>query len=397
MWNVYVHEVGGNGQFKISLVTGSWNTSTVTYNSRPSLSSEISIDVSLHTGWNSVDVTRLFSAWFNAADQKQNYGIAVTSGSAWARICSSDVLSRNERMNFSATYVTGIGTPTLTATPHGYGTNSESGWVDLSWNKVSGASGYTIGIYNGQKYEYQFVGNTTSFTTKGKNLWPTDEEIAAGKYALHWDGAGQELPNIPRLGQSDLNYYFRVMPTNAYGQTAGSATAATVSALLPDTTPPSQPATVSVSPADWSSTGTHTITWAGITDQPGNASTLGTGHVQYVVNPAGTDAAAWAWQNTAYNTANGSFTLDTSAFADGSHAVYVRGTDSAGNYGAPKGVQLYVDKTPPTAPDVSILPDEWTKDDSASLTWTGISDINDLLRVEYAIDGGGVSHDESRG
>ena len=388
MWNVYVHEVGGNGQFKISLVTGSWNTSTVTYNSRPSLSSEISIDVSLHTGWNSVDVTRLFSAWFNAADQKQNYGIAVTSGSAWARICSSDVLPRNERMNFSATYVTGIGTPTLTATPHGYGTNSESGWVDLSWNKVSGASGYTIGIYNGQKYEYQFVGNTTSFTTKGKNLWPTDEEIAAGKYALHWDGAGQELPNIPRLGQSDLNYYFRVMPTNAYGQTAGSATAATVSALLPDTTPPSQPATVSVSPADWSSTGTHTITWAGITDQPGNASTLGTGHVQYVVNPAGTDAAAWAWQNTAYNTANGSFTLDTSAFADGSHAVYVRGTDSAGNYGAPKGVQLYVDKTPPTAPDVSILPDEWTKDDSASLTWTGISDINDLLRVEYAIDGG---------
>ena len=106
---------------------------------------------------------------------------------------------------------------------------------------MSGASGYTIGIYNGQKYEYQFVGNTTSFTTKGKNLWPTDEEIAAGKYALHWDGAGQELPNIPRLGQSDLNYYFRVMPTNAYGQTAGSATAATVSALLPDTTPPSQP------------------------------------------------------------------------------------------------------------------------------------------------------------
>lgn len=385
-WNVYVHEVGGNGQFKISLVTGSWNTSTVTYNSRPSLSGEISINISLHTGWNSVDVTRLFSAWFNAADQKQNYGIAVTSGSAWARICSSDVLPRSDRMNFSATYVTGIGTPTLTATPHGYGTNSESGWVDLSWNQVSGASGYTVGIYNGKNYEYQYVGNTSSFTTKGTRLWPTGEEIAAGKYALHWDGTGQELPNIPRLGQSDLNYYFRVMPTNAYGQTAGSATAATASALLPDTMPPSQPATVSVSPADWSSTGTHAIIWAGITDQPGNASTLGTGHVQYVVNPGGTDAAAWAWQNTTYNTANGSFTLDTSAFADGSHAVYVRGTDSAGNYGAPKGVQLYVDKTPPTAPAVSILPDEWTKDDSASLTWTGISDINDLLRVEYAVD-----------
>ena len=387
-WNVYVHEVGGNGQFKVSLVTSDWNTATVTYNSRPSISSEISIDVSLHTGWNSVDVTKLFSAWFNAADQKQNYGIAVTSSSAWARICSSDVLPRRDRMNFTATYITGIGTPTLTATPHGYGTNSESGWVDLSWNQVSGASGYTIGIYNGKSYEYQFVGNTTSFTTKGKKLWPTDAEIAAGRYVLHWDGAGQELPNIPRLDQSDLNYYFRVMPTNQYGQTASSATVATASAFLPDTTPPNQPATVSVSPSDWSSTGTHTITWAGITDQPGNASTLGTGRVQYAVNPNGTDVETWTWQDTVSNTANGSFTLDTSAFADGSHAVYVRGTDSAGNYGAPKGVQLYVDKTPPTAPDVSILPDTWTKDASASLTWTGISDINDLLRVEYAIDGG---------
>ena len=387
-WNVYVHEVGGNGQFKISLVTSDWNTATVTYNSRPSLSSEISINVSLHTGWNSVDVTRLFSAWFNAADQKQNYGIAVTSGSAWARICASDVLPRSDRMNFTATYVTGIGTPVLTATPYGYGMNSESGWVDLSWNRVSGASGYTIGIYNGKSSEYQFVGDVTSFTTKGKGLWPTDEEIAAGKYALHWDGTGQELPNIPRLDQSDLNYYFRVMPTNQYGQTASSATVATASALLPDTTPPNQPATVSVSPSDWSSTGTHTITWAGITDQPGNASTLGTGRVQYAVNPNGTDAETWTWQDTASNTANGSFTLDTSAFSDGSHAVYVRGVDSAGNYGTPKGVQLYVDKTPPAAPDVSILPDTWTKDGSASLTWTGISDINDLLRVEYAIDGG---------
>lgn len=109
--------------------------------------------------------------------------------------------------------------------------------------------------------------------------------------------------------------------------------------------------------------------------------------MQYAVNPPGTDAEIWTWQNTASNTANGSFTLDTSAFADGSHAVYVRGVDSADNYGTPKGVQLYVDKTPPAALDVSILPDTWTKDGSASLTWTGISDINDLLRVE-AIDGG---------
>lgn len=109
-------------------------------------------------------------------------------------------------MDFSTTYVTGIGTPTLKATPHGYGANSESGWVNLSWNQVSGASGYTIGIYNGSKYEYHYVGNTTSFTTKGKRLWPTDAEIAAGKYCSalgrHRPGAAQY--STPRSEQPEL-------------------------------------------------------------------------------------------------------------------------------------------------------------------------------------------------
>lgn len=387
-WHVNIHEMGGDGRFRLSLVTSGWNTADITYNSRPSLSSDIYVDVTLHTGWNDIDVTRLFSAWFNALDQKQNYGIAVTSSSAWARICSSDVLPRTDRMNFSATYYTGVGTPTVTAAGKGHGVNSQSGWAELSWNSVAGAQGYVLGVYNGREYEYRSIGNVTSYSTKNKKLWPTAEEIAAGKYALHWDGTGQELPNIPRLGQSDLNYYFRVLPSNAYGQVVSSATAGSASALLPDTTPPSQPATVSVSPAGWSSAASVSVTWAGVTDQPGSASNLGTGRIQYAVDPTGTDASAWTWVDTASNTANGFFTLDTSGLADGSHAVYVRGKDAAGNYGAPAGAQIYVDRTAPAIPTVTVLPDTWTKENSASLSWTGLTDLNDLLRVEYALDGG---------
>ena len=388
-WHVNIHEMGGDGRFRLSLVTSGWNTADVTYNSRPSLSSDIYVDVSLHTGWNDIDVTRLFSAWFNALDQKQNYGIAVTSSSSWARICSSDVLPRADRMNFSAAYYTGVGTPTVTAAGKGHGVNSQSGWAELSWNSVAGAQGYVLGIYNGREYEYRAIGNITSYSTKNKKLWPTAAEIAAGQYALHWDGKGQELPNIPRLGHSDLNYYFRVLPSNAYGQVASSATAGSASALLPDTTPPSQPATVSVSPAGWSAAASVSVTWAGVTDQPGSASNLGTGRIQYAVDPTGTDASDWTWVNTAYNTANGAFTLDTTGLADGSHAVYVRGKDASGNYGTPSGAQVYVDRTAPAAPVVTMLPDTWTKETSASLSWTGLTDLNDLLRVEYALDGGG--------
>lgn len=99
-WDVYVHE--GGGTFQVSLVTSRWNTPTITYNTRPSLSSEITQTITLHTGWNTVDLTRIFSAWFNTSDQKENFGFAITSDTSWARICSSDVLPRSARMSFSA-------------------------------------------------------------------------------------------------------------------------------------------------------------------------------------------------------------------------------------------------------------------------------------------------------
>lgn len=93
-------------------------------------------------------------------------------------------------------------------------------------------------------------------------------------------------------------------------------------------------------------------------------------------------------RNTASNAANGSQTFSTAGLEDGVHAVYVRGVDTYGNYGAPKGAELKLDRTPPTQPDVTILPDAWTKENTASISWTNIADLNDLNRVEFSWDGG---------
>ncbi|WKB37076.1 hypothetical protein QS257_10280 [Terrilactibacillus sp. S3-3] len=75
--------------------------------------------------------------------------------------------------------------------------NKGRGWLDISWDAVPNATGYKVLIYNGKKSEEYSVGNVTKWSTKGQNIWPTDSEIAAGKYDLHSDKNGAELPIDP--------------------------------------------------------------------------------------------------------------------------------------------------------------------------------------------------------
>ncbi|MEG1754087.1 MAG: hypothetical protein RR234_09265, partial [Christensenella sp.] len=63
--------------------------------------------------------------------------------------------------------------------------------------------------------------------------------------------------------------------------------------------------------------------------------------------------------------------------------------DAAGNYGAYDYTHFYLDKTGPTAPQVAITPASWTKNGTVGITWSNISDINNLKSVEYKLDNGG--------
>lgn len=71
------------------------------------------------------------------------------------------------------------------------------GELVISWPKATGAIGYKVGLFNGSIYDFMDVGDTLSWSTKGKNIWPTKLELSNGKYSIHTDGTGDELPLDP--------------------------------------------------------------------------------------------------------------------------------------------------------------------------------------------------------
>lgn len=282
----------------------------------------------------------------------------------------------------------------LQVSAQGNGTNSRTGYLNLSWSAVSDATGYYVAIFNGEVYEYIYVGNVTSWSTKGKGIWPTEAEVSSGRYKLHTSGGGAELSVMPGLAYrnvssayaGDLNYYVSVIPANNAGYLNQPPANAIKTAKLPDTIPPSQASSVTIEPAGYTNADSVTLKWAGITDYNGSSgsavSSLGSGGIQYRVDDQST------WTNTGVASGTGSYKLNIADWEDGTHVVYLRAMDSAGNTNTPQYASINVDHTAPTAPNIELTPGGWSRFDSAKLTWSGISDLFDLSRVEYAFDGG---------
>lgn len=279
----------------------------------------------------------------------------------------------------------------LSISAGGYGTDSCTGYVDLSWNAVSDAAYYYVCIFNGSEYEFIDVGSTTSWTSAGQGIWPTEEETAAGRYALHTDGGGSELYAVPAPVYAnagggygnDVNYYFAVIPANEKGYATFMDEALIKNVRLPDTVPPSVPQSITTSPEGWNNHNESTVTWAGIRDYNGStiSDSLGTGSVYYRLD---SDSE---WTDTGSNSGSGSILVDTAAFEDGVHVIYIRSIDENGNTSAVSSAEIKIDRTAPNAPDISVS-GAWTKEDALPVTWSGITDLSGLSRVEYSIDEG---------
>ena len=388
----YVLNVYSAGMFSAHQVLGGdWKSTSITAGNAPVFGPSIQSKSISSPGWVAWDITEAASTWFNALNQLGNYGIAIT-GDGNIRLHSSD--DWTNLVYYEITYCPNPSDPAVSVTANGNALNSGTGYLDLSWNAVSDADSYYIALFNGKGYQYFNVGNVTSWMTKGKGLWPTESEIASGRYLLHTDGAGADLPCIPSFAYanggssnaSDLNYYVRVIPANRYGQAPNPDRFTQRTVKLPDRVPPREPTSITVEPSNYTNADTVTVNWTGIQDYNGTSASLvtslGTGKVQYSLDSTGN------WQDTSSSSGDAGMGIDVTSLADGKHVVYIRGRDAAGNTGASSYAYFYIDRTAPTAPVVSVTPNDWTKENSVSVTWSGISDLNELSRVEYSIDGG---------
>lgn len=396
--HTYVESVSGGNTYRVYQLLGDWNSQTVTYNNCPAYTASNSAPKYIASaGWYEWDLTAAASTWFNSLAQMQAYGVLIRGerSGGYLTFASSDPWTNNAY--YTITYYpvaqSNPKDPNLKVTAYGNALNSGTGYLDLNWSTIEGASNYYVGIHNGKAYEYFYVNGATSWTTQGKGIWPTEDEINSGRYLLHHDGAGAELPTIPAFSYNNsggalagnLNYSICVVPANQFGQAPNPKYFGVRTARLPDRLPPSVPERMDLENGIYTNADEVTLLWTGMRDYNDTATSavasLGTGCVQISVDSTGD------WVDTDCASGDGSTVLDISALDEGYHVVYVRGKDSAGNTGTAAPLQFCIDRTPPTAPEIAVVPSDWSNEASISLTWSGITDINELNRVEYAIDG----------
>ncbi|HJW28246.1 MAG TPA: DNRLRE domain-containing protein, partial [Saprospiraceae bacterium] len=210
----------------IDAVNSSWSAGTMTWNNKPVSTNITSVNV-MRDQWANFDVTSTVKAWVDGT--KANYGFKLhTNGNGqtyWKKVVSSTNSSYKPYLSVDYTIPT-----TQTPTGKVYSNGNGTGYVNLSWQPVDGATGYKVWIFNGKAYESYSVGNVTSWSTNGQKIWPTATEISSGRYDLHQDKLGAELPVDPspvyRISggsyPTNKNYWFRVSAIFSQGESAMS-------------------------------------------------------------------------------------------------------------------------------------------------------------------------------
>lgn len=142
-----------------------------------------------------VDPSKFYSAKSGVATTRKEYGFKVLA--KYANGNSPLSLEVKKALPMDQIDTPNIPTVKASAYPETDTVNKGTGWLDISWEPVPGATGYRVLLYNGKTSEEFSVGNVTSWSTKGQKIWPTNAEIAAGRFTLHHDKSGAELAANP--------------------------------------------------------------------------------------------------------------------------------------------------------------------------------------------------------
>ncbi len=208
-----------------------------------------------------------------------------------------------------------------------------------------------------------FIGNNGLVATI------TFRAIGAGTASLTYDASSLALTS------DDTNIL------NIAGSTAGS-----YAIVVPDTTSPSAPTSVTYNPNP-NRTGTHTVTWGGAADNAG-----GSGIANYDVRRSADGGVNWT---TVVTATTGTSYTQSPAVGQGTYIYQARATDNAGNVG-PFSTNIntvVVDTTNPSSPiSVSYSPNP-NNTGTHAVTWSGATDTGGSGIASYdvrrSVDGGG--------
>ncbi|WP_214770703.1 DNRLRE domain-containing protein [Exiguobacterium sp. s133] len=110
--------------------------------------------------------------------------------------------------------------------------NDPKGWFELEWDETEGATSYDLMIYNGTKYERIPVGNVTNWSSKGKRLFPTEEQLnsSSSEGTFRQKGDGRDFLSDPRSMYSSTgikheettNYFVKLIAKSDKGESLPS-------------------------------------------------------------------------------------------------------------------------------------------------------------------------------
>jgi RHS repeat-associated protein len=284
-------------------VTGSWTETGLTWNNKPSSVNIGKIDV-MRDQWGEFNVLNTVKAW--AAGTKTNNGFKLHANgntqAYWKKVVSSD--NSTYKPFLSVTYHYNA-PPAPTATAYSNGTGSGTGYLNINWTKVPGATGYKVLIYNGKIYEAINVGDVSTWSTKGKKLWPTLAQYENGEYGLRiakQDGTEFAFNPNPVYQVAALdggtyasrrNYAIRIVAIYPGGDSPYSGAAVPIMPMETPKTPTGRPYTN----APKENSGYVNLEWAPTTEADGYKILMFNGKAYQEVDDVPASQTTWTTQN----------------------------------------------------------------------------------------------------
>lgn len=402
----YSASSGDSAPIELHSVNSGWDSSGITWNNAPGYGRTEDCTQVIGAGPYAWDITNLANSWYH---NNTNYGFVLKEADGhrhFTKFASSDSQAAPVLIINYLNPVT-----TLKVDCHSEGVNSGSGYVNLNWNRVPGAKGYRVAIFNGDSYNYIDVGDTTEWTSKDKKIWPTTGEIENGRIDIHVkDKLGVELPDDPyfcyskaynialasgKTGVRDYgsthNYFFRVQPYDDYNFADLSSCNCVQDVFIPDSTTPDNVQNINVNipnapPANTANSWKVDASWNAVKDNPsGNAS--GIQKYNVVLEEVPVTAASY---EAAKEVNSGTQVSFLNVPDNKTYHVAVYTYDNKGNYTKNPTISDTFstgDRTPPSKASKLVLQSDCITN-TLNISWEGITDTK-LSSIQYCFDDSG--------